>query len=356
MTLNFNNFIRTSGLVIDGRSITQVLYIYCVFGNHFRKKSTILIWKGKAADLFLLSKIIKIPSHSYVLNIESRDPLLAFNFKAVKEIKTLIKNIKCKSTDYTLCTCFASGLYFEIIKEFLNIKNVNVIQFDDGLINEYVVKINYRTFRFFIYLMHGFINFPSKYSLFSDIRYNKIFTIAHPKNIYSYSNKFIVNISLHVKNLFQTISSRNITIQIPNSVVFMTAPLVEAGRMKKSEYQKLILKALERIKKNKFKKIYLSKHPSENKDNDLFYKKIGLDFSYVDFPSEIIIMNENIKGIVNPLNSTLFLANQLDLLKNIKVVVSYYPTNAPFILSRIKKINNLLVEKKISHYMVSIDE
>ena len=102
MTSNFNNFIRTSGLVIDGRSITQVLYIYCVFGKHFRKKSTILIWKGKAADLFLLSKIIKIPNHSHVLSIDSRDPLLAFNFQAVKEIKSLIKKIKCKNHPLTI--------------------------------------------------------------------------------------------------------------------------------------------------------------------------------------------------------------------------------------------------------------
>jgi hypothetical protein len=357
MTLrNLNNLIKTPGLIIDGRSITQVLYIYSVFGSQFRKKNTILIWKGNKKDLLFLSKIIKIPEHSYVVNIKSIDQDLALNFKAVKELKILLGSLRYKCSEYSLCTCFASGLYFEIIKVFLGVKNKNVMQFDDGVINEYVVKRKYRLFRFLVNLIHGFIYYPSKYKLFSDIRYNSIFTSISPKNIHSRSSKYLVNINLHVKNLFKGISAHNIPIDIQNSAIFMTAPLVESGRMKKSEYQKLILKAVEKIKNLGFKKIYLSKHPSEEKASDIFYRTIGLDFSYANFPSEIIIMNKNIRAIGNPLNSTLFLSKKFDLLRNIKIVVSYFPTNAPFIVSRISAINNLLVESNVPHHMVTIDE
>ena len=103
-------------------------------------------------------------------------------------------------------------------------------------------------------------------------------------------------------------------------------------------------------------KIYLSKHPSEKHVNDRFYRNLGLDFSYTNFPSEIIIYNKNIRAVVNPLNSTLFLAKSLDLLKNIKLVASYVPLNSPLVASRISKINELLDQEKITHHLVTFHE
>jgi len=353
---NYDNFVSTPGLIIDGRSITQVLYIYSVFGSQFRKKNTILIWKGNRKDLLLLSKIIKIPEQSYVVNIKSTDLDLALNIKAVKELKILLEGLRYKCSEYSLCTCFASGLYFDILKVFLDIKNENVIQFDDGLINEYVVKRKYRLLRFLVNLFHGFINFPSKYILFSDIKYSFVFTSLHPSDISSYPNKRIINIAPCVKNLFSKISSHYINISNQKSALFMTTHLVESGRMKKKDYQEFILKIFIKIKALGLKKIYLSKHPSEKNINDRFYKSLGFDFSYTNFPSEIIIYNKNINTIVNPLNSTLYLANNLDLLKRIRYVISYVPLNSPLVGSRLSKISKLLDQKKIAHHVVRFYE
>ena len=353
---NYKNFIKTSALVIDVRSVTQALYIYSILGDYFKKNSTVLLWKGKSEDLFFLSKIIKIPERSYVLNLDSRDSFLSLNFKTVRKIKKVLESLKTDWDDYTLCTCFASGLYFELIKNFLRVRNKNVIQFDDGLINEYIVKRKYRFLRFVINLLHGFIFFPSKYTLFSDDRYNFIFTCINPKNIHMLSDKFVINIIFHVKRLFRNISLNNITIEQINSALFMSSPLVESGRMTKLDYQKLITKTLASLKGRGFKKIYLSKHPSEKDVNDRFYRSLGLDFSYTNYPSEIIIYNKNIRAIVNPLNSTLFLANHLDLLKKIKFVISYIPLRGAFIASRISKISTLLEQKNIPHHIVTFDE
>jgi hypothetical protein len=356
MIKNYDNFISTPGLIIDGRSITQVLYIYSILERHFCKKDTVLIWKGTKSDLFFLSRIIKIPKKTYVFNINSQDQALFLNFKVLGNLKALLKDLKNKCSDYSICSCYASGFYFEVIKEFLKIQNENVIQFDDGLINEYVIKRKYRIFRLIINLIHGFIFLPSKYILFSDIKYSLVFTSLNPSNIISYSNKRIVNIAPNVKYLFGKISSRYINISNQNSVLFMTTHLVETGRMEKKEYQEFISKIFLKIKALGFQKIYLSKHPSEKHVNDRFYRNLGLDFSYTNFPSEIIIYNKNIRAVVNPLNSTLFLAKSLDLLKNIKIVASYVPLNSPLVASRVSKINELLDQEKITHHLVTFHE
>ena len=46
MIVNKDKNMNTSGLIIDARSITQLIYINSVFGKLFSSNNTFLIWKG----------------------------------------------------------------------------------------------------------------------------------------------------------------------------------------------------------------------------------------------------------------------------------------------------------------------
>ena len=356
MLIDKDEKINTSGLIIDARSITQLIYVSSIFGKLFNKSNTFLIWKGSKKDLLLAKKLLRIPKNYYILNINSVDKHLFFDFKSIKNIKTLCKKITLKSPSNRLCSSFASGFYFDLLKSSLKIKNSDVIQFDDGLINEFVQKKKYRIIRFIMNMIHGFLYFPSEYSLFSDKKFNKIFTSINPQNIISSNNKNIVDISKDVTLTFTKLSKKYINISTPNSALIMTAPTIEGGRMTKNEYQKLILTVYSKLKNFGIKKIYLSKHPSEKKMSDLLYKKLGFDFTYANYPSELIMLNKNISLIVNPINSTILMSEYFGLLNNKSNVISYIPNNSPFIDIRINKINEILSKNNVNHHLINSNE
>ena len=136
----------------------------------------------------------------------------------------------------------------------------------------------------------------------------------------------------------------------------MTAPTIEGGRMTKNEYQKLILTVYSKLQNFGIKKIYLSKHPSEKKMSDLLYKKLGFDFTYANYPSELIMLNKNISLIVNPINSTILMSEYFGLLNNKSNVISYVPNNSPFIDIRINKINEILSKNNVNHHLINSNE
>jgi|TARA_B110000259_G_scaffold183011_1_gene227606 hypothetical protein len=356
MIVNKDKNMNTSGLIIDARSITQLIYINSVFGNLFSSNNTFLIWKGSKKDLKLASKLLNIPKNFYIFDINSTDKYLAINFKDVRKIKNLCKQIISLSPSNTLCTCFASGFYFDFLRNSLRIKDNDVIQFDDGLINGFVQKKKYRTLRFLINLMHGFYYYPSEYALFSDKRFNKIFTSINPQNIVFLKNKNIINISKFVSSSFMKLSNKFINIEMPGSALIMTAPTIEGGRMTKAEYRTLMLRVYSKLKSFGVKKIYLSKHPSEKKMSDQLYKKLGFDFKYANYPSELIMLNKNISLIVNPINSTMLMAEFFGLLKNKANVISYVPNKSPFVDIRIANISKILKKNNINHHLIGTNE
>jgi hypothetical protein len=346
------DFSREGELVLDARSITQLLYMHSVIGERFSEKSTILLWKGKKSDLLLASKLIGIPNNYYILDIDSKDKALMFDFKTVRKIKNICKEITPFSNNTQLCTSFASGMYFELLKSSLSIKNDNIIQFDDGLINELISVNKYRFFKFIIYLLHGFACFPPKYRLFSDKRFKRIYTSIKSTNIVSIENKELVDISDHVSNNFHQISLNNINIDSPKSAILMTTHSVESGRIEQSEYHQLITDVYLKLQELGIKDVYLSKHPAEKYSNDNFYNKIGLISTYQDYPSELIIANKGITYIANPLNSTIIMSNYFKHLNEIDAVISYYPKNSPYKEERIKMIDKILSKYSAEHYVL----
>jgi len=356
MIVSEDKNINTSGLIIDARSITQLIYINSVFGKLFSNKDIFLIWKGSKDDLELANKLLIVPKFFYILDIDSTDKKLSFNFKNVRKIRALCKRITLTTTPNTLCTCFSSGLYFDIIKNALHIKDESVIQFDDGSINSFVRKRKFRLLRFATNLMHGFFHLPSDYIMFSDKRYNKIFTSINPKNIIDLEYKSVIDISPLVASSYKKLSDKFVSIKMSGSALFMSAPTIEAGRMTISEYHKLILVVYSRLKELDVNKIYLSKHPSEKNNSDSLYRKLGLEFTYANYPSELIMINKNISIVVNPINTTMHMAEPLGLLKNITDVISYVPAKSPYKNIRISSISKVLAKNNINHHVIDFDE
>ena len=339
-------------IVLDARSITQLLYMHSVFGDRFSEKNTTLLWKGRKSDLLLASKLIDIPKNYYILDIDSQDRTLMFNFKTVRKIKHICKSIASSCNNIQLCTSYASGIYFELVKSTLSVKNDDILQFDDGLANE-IVEINrYKFFRLVIYLMHIIYHFPSKYRLFSDDRFKKIYTSINPQNIISIKNKQVFDISSSVSKNFQKISLNYININNSQSAILMTTHSVESKRMSKSEYHKLIKDVYSKLIELGAKDVYLSKHPSEKNTNDNFYNKIGLITSYQDYPSELFVANKNITYIANPINSTIMMSDYLRHLKEIDTVISYIPKHSPYEKERIKMIDKVLSKYSAQHYVL----
>jgi hypothetical protein len=336
-------------IVLDARSITQLLYMHSVFGDRFSEKNTTLLWKGRKSDLLLASKLIDIPKNFYILDIDSQDTALMFNFKTVRKIKHICKSIASSCNNIQLCTSYASGMYFELVKSTLSVKNDDILQFDDGLANE-IVEINrYKFFRLVIYLMHIFYHFPSKYRLFSDHRFKKIYTSINPQNIISIKNKQVFDISSSVSKNFQKISLKNINIKNSQSAILMTTHSVESKRMSKSEYHKLIKDVYSKLIELGAKDVYLSKHPTEKNSNDEFYRETGLILTYCNIPSELIVANKNINYIANPINSTIIISAYLDQLNGIQGVVSYIPSKSVHEKERIDIIRKILLDRDVKH-------
>jgi len=339
-------------IVLDARSITQLLYMHSAIGDQFSEKNTTLLWKGRKADLLLASKLIDIPKNYYILDIDSQDKKLMLNFKTVRKIKNICKSICPSSNKTQLCTSYASGMYFELLKSSLSVDDENVIQFDDGLVNELIEINKYRLFRFIIYLLHGFVCFPSKYRMFSDKRFERIYTSINPDNIISIENKQVFDISEHVsKNFYQT-SLNSINIDSSKSAILMTTHSVESERMSNSEYHKLIKDVYSKLIELGAKDIYLSKHPTEKNSNDNFYNKIGLIASYQDYPSELLVANKNITYIANPINSTIVMSDYFNYLNKIDVVISYLPKNVPYQNEKVKMIDRVLLKYSAEHYVL----
>ncbi|SVC72716.1 uncharacterized protein METZ01_LOCUS325570, partial [marine metagenome] len=119
-------------IVLDVRSITQLLYMHSAIGDRFSEKNTTLLWKGTKSDFLLASKLIDIPKNYYILDIDSKDKKLMLNFKTVRKIKNICKLISLSSNNTQLCTSYASGMYFELLKSSLSVDDGDVTQFDDG--------------------------------------------------------------------------------------------------------------------------------------------------------------------------------------------------------------------------------
>ena len=339
-------------IVLDARSITQLLYMHSSIGNRFADKNTILLWRGRKSDLLLAFKLIDIPKSYYILDIDSQDKKLMLNFKTVRKIKNICKSIRPSSNKTQLFTSYASGMYFELLKSSLSVDDGDVIQFDDGLVNELIEINKYRFFRYIIYLLHGFVCFPSKYRMFSDKRFKRIYTSINPDNIISIENKQVFDISEHVSNNFYQISLNSINIYSSKSAILMTTHAIESKRMSKSEYHKLIKDVYSKLIELGAKDIYLSKHPSEKNSNDNFYNKIGLIASYQDYPSELLVANKNIAYIANPINSTIMMSDYFKHLNKIDVVISYLPKNAPYKNERVKMIDRVLLKYSADHYVL----
>jgi hypothetical protein len=326
--------------------------MHSVIGDRFSEKNTILLWKGRRPDLLLASKLIDLPQNYYILDIDSKDRALMFDRQTVRKIKNICKSIALYSSNTQLCTPFASGMYFELLRSSLSVKDGGVIQFDDGLINELIEVNRYRFLRFIIYLLHGFFCLPPRYRLFSDKRFKRIYTSINPDNIVALENKQVVDISDHVSKNFYRISLEHIKIDSPKSAIFMTTHSVESGRMPQSEYHQLITDAYSKLQELGVKDVYLSKHPAEECSNDDFYKKTGFIASYQDYPSELLVANENISYIAHPMNSTITMSNYFKHLNEIDAVVSYFPKNSPYKDERIKMIDKILSKHSIEHYVL----
>lgn len=340
-----------SKLILDVRSTTQLLYMHSVYREQFLEENTILLWKGNKANLLLASKLINLPKNYFVLDFDSKDRALFFNYKTIREIRNLCKPISIFPNN-KLSTCYASGMYFELLKSSLSVSNDDVIQFDDGLVNEIIEINNYRFLRFLIYFFHGFFSLPSKYRMFSDSRFKKIYTSINPDNIFLYESKKIVDISEIVSKNFYQISLEHLNIVSSKSALFMTSHSVESRRMSSSEYHQLISNAYLKLKELGIKDIYLSKHPDEKYINDDFYNNIGLITTYQDYPSELLVANKNISYIVNPINSTIIMSDYLNHLNEIDAVISYYPKNSPHMEARIKLIAKILAKHDIDHHVL----
>jgi len=340
-----------SKLLLDARSITQLLYMHSVYKEQFLDENTILLWKGNKTDLLLASKLINLPKNYHILDIDSKDKALFFNYKTAREIKNICKPISIFSNNQ-LCTSYASGMYFELLKSSLSVGDDDVIQFDDGLVNEIIEINNYRFLRFIIYLFQGFFSFPSKYRMFSDKRFKKIYTSINPDNIFLYESKKIVDISKFVSKNFYQISLEHLNIVNSKSAILMTTHSVESERMSAGEYRQLILNVHSKLKELGIKDIYLSKHPDEKCSNDDFYSEIGLILSYQDYPSELLVANKNITFIANPINSTIMMSDYLKHLNEIDSVISYCPKNSPHMESRIKMVAKILAKYDANHHVL----
>ena len=339
------------GLVLYVRNITHLLSVHSVIGDRFSEKNTILLWGGSKSDLLLVSKLIDIPKNYYILDIDSQDKKLMLNFKTVRKIKNICKLISLSSNNTQLCTSYASGMYFELLKSFLSVDDGDVIQFDDGLVNELIVINKFRLFRFIIYLLHGFVFFPSKYRMFSDKRFKRIYTSINPDNIVSIENKQVVDISDHVSKNYYQFSMEHLNIESSKSAILMTHHSVESERMSKKDHRQQITDVCSKLKELGVKDIYLSKHPAEKYSNDDFYNKIGLIAFYQDYPSELLVANKNITYIANPINSTILMSDYFRHLNKINAVISYIPKNSPHENERVKMINKVLSKYSAKHYV-----
>tara|TARA_B100000767_G_scaffold32688_1_gene27919 strand:+ start:18358 stop:19332 length:975 start_codon:yes stop_codon:yes gene_type:complete len=324
--------------------------MYSAFEEEFSAGNSMLLWHGKESDLLLASRLIQLPQNILVLDIITMDTVLMRDFQTIKKIKNTLNQLNT-SQNTKLCSSYASGIYFELIKSILSIENSNVIQFDDGL-NELLEVNYYRVIKSLICMVHGIHFFPSKFKLFSDSRFKHIYTSINPGHVVRDTSKAVVDISERVSRTYSQISESNLNVMSTNAAVLMTTHSVESGRTSKNEFQALIGEVYNRLKSLGAQEIYLSKHPTEKCVNDEFYKSIGLNTSYQDFPSELLVANKNITFIGNPFNSTLIMCNHLKLLNHIKTVVSYWPINAPHKLQRTSMIESLMLKYDADHYII----
>jgi hypothetical protein len=339
-------------LILDVRSITHLIYMSSVFEDRIFHVNTILIWKGKASTLKLAEKFFTMPKNCYILDINIQDSKLIFNLKAISKIKKLCKKINNKYKYIELSSSFASGFYFELLKHYLGVKDESIIQFDDGLINELKEPNRYRAIKFIIYAIHGMFHFPSRYKLFSDIRFKKIYSSIKPNNIDAIDNKAVHDISHIVSKKISTISLKNISIINSRSAILMTTHSVESDRMTTPEYQKMIKNVFNKLKDNGVTDIYLSSHPAEKNSNNNFYRDLGMNLTFQYYPSELLVANKNITSFASPMNSTILLSHHLKLLDSIELIIAYIPNKSPYVKMVMKLISNILSKYPLTYYVL----
>jgi len=339
-------------LVLDVRSITQLIFMSSVFKDKIFHANTVLIWKGNVSNLKLAEKFFTIPKNFYILDIDIQDSKLIFNRKSISKIKKMCKKINKKYEYIELSSSFASGFYFELLKHFLRAEDESIIQFDDGLINELIEPNRYRVIKFIIYAIHGMFLFPSRYKLFSDIRFKKIYSSIKPNNIDAIDNKIVHDVSHVVSKKISSISKKNISIRNSNSAILMTTHSVESGRMTSPEYQKMIKNVFNKLKDNGITDIYLSSHPSEKNSNNNFYRDLGMNLTFQHYPSELLVANKNITSFASPMNSTILLSHHLRLLDSIELIIGYLPKKHLYLIKIAKLISNILSKYPLTYYVL----
>jgi len=346
------NAFNNKCLVLDVRSITQLIYMSSVFEDRIFHMNTILIWKGKESTLKLAENFFTMPRNCYILDIDIQDSRLIFNPRAKSKIKKLCKKINNKYEYIELSSSFASGFYFELLKHFLGADDESIIQFDDGLINALIEPNRYRVIKFIIYAIHGMFHFPSRYKLFSDIRFKKIYSSMKPNNIDAIDNKIVHDVSHIVSKKISSLSLKNISIRNSRSAILMTTHSVESARMTSAEYQKLIKNVFNKLKDNGITDIYLSLHPSEKNSNNNFYRDLGMNLTFQHYPSELLVANKNITSFASPMNSTILLSHHLKLLDSIELIIAYIPNKSPHVKRGVKLISNILSKYSLTYYVL----
>lgn len=336
-------------IIFEARSTTHLLYMYSEFQELFYAESSMVLFKGSQSDLKLASGLIRLPPNIIVMDLVSMDRVLLMDFIGIRKIKRIMSRISTCPDTTKLCTSYGSGIYFELIKSCLSIKNDNVILFDDGLSNELVEVNPKRVIRSFMYIVHGIYCFLPKYKLFSDPRFKQIYTSICPEYLTN-SKKLVTDISSNVGETISRISNNNIKIPNPKSALLMTTHSVESKRSSKDDFENVIKNVVFKLKDLGVRDIYLSKHPAEHDLNNSFYQSIGLITEYKDCPSELLVANQNITVIANPYNSTLIISDYIKLLGNIEVVVSYWPLNAPHKDERVRMIEKIVQKYTIQSY------
>jgi hypothetical protein len=336
-------------IIFDARNLIQYYLMLSVHKIFFNKYEIYLFWYGSENDYKKINEFIRAPSRVFYFNLHK--PLNNKNFlldlSARQLIKKKTKIIKNSINKILLFTSFPNGLYFEYIKKNLDVKNKDTFVFDDGNINNFIIKNKWRLLIFLRNCLVGLFIFPSKYRLFSDSRFTNIYTINSNAKFY---NKHTKNIIFIKKYFLETIKKDAIKIKsIPKrSAILITAPLVESNRMDINKYQDMISNIIKQLEKYKISNIIHSIHPSETEINKKFYNKNNFLNEYSQYPAELILLNKNINYIISPANSTLMLGESFPVLfKNIDFVFLYSLPMTFMHSIRLDKVKNFLERANI---------
>lgn len=341
------NFTNTK-VVLDARSITQLLYMLSYVNANTTLTDVTILWIGRPELIKSIKKYLHLPEVINMSNANISDSNILFNYFLLFKISGKIPPINKK---IVLFTAFNHGLYFSMLKSKLSLSPGSIYLFDDGSINIIQKYNSKRVLRFILYALHGLPIEWSKYRLFCNKKYNKIYTVLSKDVIPECAKeKKIVNISGYVSSLYSLLFKKIYKGKIRiNSALLLTHHAVESRRLSIGEYQDLIVSVVNKIKFYGVENIYLSTHHLEGDINKEFYKSLELILIHEDFPAELFLSSEKISIIAQPYNSTPLIANFIGLLSNINTIISYKVVNSPDINSRISSIKNMTIKNNITH-------